>query len=130
MSELLGNFSYVPETIPYAHEGLDTSESPFAVAVLGLGNENLGIGRIIGKSKDGRLLPVVVIDDPNMPGGSVALSGDQCYWACLGDDQEAIIDDFIEHQDEFMPVSEYIEILGQGLSQTSSGGCYRHSQIH
>lgn len=64
----------------------EIQESPFTVAVLGLQNELLGVGTVIGALDGGKWdeMPVISIEDKD---GFVELLGDECWWSCPVDEE-------------------------------------------
>jgi hypothetical protein len=84
----------------------DVFVSPFAVAVTGLHNEQLGVGRVIGRLPDAwGGMPIVEIQDGD---SAYEVLGAECRWRCPVDD--AVIDRIASRQD-IMRASAYVALL-------------------
>lgn len=104
-----GNFS------PYQHTSNDKSavyQSPFPVTVLGIRNELLGAGKLIGclENEDGDEMPIVSIEDPTSPTGEVELEGVECWWAPIDDEISGLLATD-EAGRQILPATQYIRTL-------------------
>lgn len=79
------NFSEQPGFGPYIYTDRDLEEawtSPFPTAVIGINDELLGVGQVIGAitDEDWDDMPVIQLDDPKSPTGKVEILGVECWW--------------------------------------------------
>ncbi len=85
----------------------DVFVSPFAVAITGLKNEQLGVGRVLGRLPDTwGGMPIVEIQD----GDSVyEVLGTECRWQCPVDDDA--VDRIARSPQDIMRASAYVALL-------------------
>jgi hypothetical protein len=107
-------FSSSPTFEPYTftdEEG-STFVSPFAVVVMGIHQEILGAGRVIGRtmeSLEGN--PVIELDDPTSSTGTVEILGAECWWAPLSGNAEGIAELLASRLGEVVLPSAYLQRL-------------------
>ena len=94
----------------FVHVDATTQEvfvSPFAVALTGLKNEQLGVGRVIGKLSDAwGGMPIVEIQDGD---DAYEVLGTECRWTCPVDDD--VIDRIARSPQDIMRASAYVALL-------------------
>lgn len=88
------DFSNRTDFGPYIHTDRKTGEvfeSPFPAAVLGIRNELLGAGKVIGSIDYDEFggMPVIAIEDAGSPTGVVEILGVECWWSAGVDDEMA-----------------------------------------
>ena len=86
------DFSQRPGFGPYSYEERETQHtytSPFPVAVIGIDDEVLGVGQLLGATSDGGWdqMPVIAIEDDQAPGGVMEILGVECWWTPQVDDE-------------------------------------------
>lgn len=88
--------------------------SPFAVVVLGIKNQLLGTGSLVGQTRDvfdGS--PVIALDDKSAPGGSVEILGIECWWTPIDDSEICmnLIQKLAINESKIMSASDYVKVL-------------------
>ena len=99
---------------PYSYTDEDgiTYVSPFIVAVFGIHSELLGTGNMIGRTRDvlgGN--PVIELDDPTSPMGSVEILGAECWWSPISPDTNEIPEMLASVPEAIIPASVYLKTL-------------------
>lgn len=88
------DFSRAKSFSPYVHttEDGDIYDSPFPVTVVGINDELLGVGKLIGGLGTGEdAMPVIAVQDKQAENGQVELLGVECWWTPLEDEFAAAL---------------------------------------
>lgn len=111
------NFSDESGFLPFEYFDRDTGTnlvSPFPVGVLGIHDENLGVGILIGAvtNEDWDDMPVIVVQDGEQ---AVEILGAECYWASPVDDEVVSILSRNDIAHNMMRATTYVQMLDADL---------------
>lgn len=110
------DFSKQPGFGPYTYEDRETGESmtsPFPAAVVGVDDEVLGVGRVIGAITDDDWdgMPVIAIEDTTAEGGTVEILGIECFWTPGMDAEIAEVLSRDKASEHIVRASVYVQML-------------------